>query len=72
MPATIVVGRFGNNQTVTVNDGTSIRSALTQHGYSPSENEVIRDIAQAEYTGSEPVQHGKGYFLVESVKSGSQ
>lgn len=71
MTIRVQVGRMTDNQQVEVAVGTTIQNALSQAGYSQGSNEVIKDIAQNQYTGSEVAENGKGYFLVEQVKSGA-
>lgn len=66
----IGLGRLDDNAIYTVEEGMSIASALRVKGYEMDESDVIRDIEDNEYDGSEEVEGGKSYFLVESVKSG--
>ena len=66
----IQVGRLDNNKRVEVDDETTISEALEDEGFTIGSNEVIQDIGGTEYSGDEEVSHGKGYFLVQKVKSG--
>lgn len=66
----VAVGRLDNNKRIDVSEDATISAALTAGGYTKAENEVIQDIEGSEYTGNELVESGKGYFLVQRVKSG--
>tara|TARA_Y100000310_G_scaffold341019_1_gene438791 strand:+ start:2345 stop:2557 length:213 start_codon:yes stop_codon:yes gene_type:complete len=68
--ANVVVGRLDNNRRIEVSEGVSVNDALSNGGFTKSENEVVQDIDGNEYDGNEAVVSGKAYFLIQKVKSG--
>lgn len=66
----ITIGRLDNNKVFEVEDGTTINQAFTKAGYTKADNEAIQDLESNEYNGTEEVIAGKGYLLVQRVKSG--
>ena len=66
----VVVGRLDSNKRIEVDEQSTIQSAMDVAGFTATTNEVIQDIENNEYDGDEIVEGGKGYFLVQRVKSG--
>ena len=66
------IGRFDNSKVVEATDGQSVASVLSANGFSKAENEVIQDLNGNEYDGTEAVEDGGQYFLVQRTKSGQE
>lgn len=65
----VVVGRLDNSKRVEVTNKTIIQEALVKAGIELGSNEVIQDIDSNEHALTEKVELGKGYYLVQRVKS---
>lgn len=65
----VTIGRLGNYKKVVADESKSIKSVLTENGYTIQSDEKIQDIHGEEFSGNETVEAGCEYYLVQSVKS---
>lgn len=66
----IGIGRFDNSRIVEANGTETINALMTSAGFTKAENEVIQDLNGTEYDGTETVEEGSSYYLVQRTKSG--